>query len=815
MPPSTQPPTNPPSGAYLALYRVTVQEAAADGARLMAKLLLAARGALHAKEAAMRDLRERDALAQSIKELNSREEAFCMAYPEALRTAFNNPDVLKKAVQISTADLLFDQLELMDDLQVMTSVALARTQQIAMLAAEASLAELNTLICATLGLSAVRPERNPLRPEIYVGALKTVIQDTGVPSAMQLDWLSVMSAALGKELREMYVALAAKLRKQGVVPAGYAVLQTPGSVGVGHGVAREFSPPPATEPDRAMPAASAPATSGGPVGSSAASVRVRTADEALLTLDKLRRLLAGDLMTTTPAGRLDAFARQFEQQFESGAAGLLPAADSGFDATVPAALEALTEMRQVDRMVQHLEQRRYGQPPSDDGASPAGVDGVRQSLRRNVRDVAQALSLEVVTMMVENMARDPRLLEPVQTLIRSMEPPLLRLALADPRFFSDKQHPARQLLHEITHQSFAFESAMSTGFASFMDEVRQAVAPLAEASIDGGEPFGYALGVLQLSWARVAREKADASQAAVEALKSAEARNLLAEKIAREIDSHPDSPQVPEVVINFLCGPWAQVVAQARIQGGYGSATADKYQALISALLWSAHPVLARQSVSKLTRLVPRLLMTLREGLDTIQYPPTKTSAFLEALMAIHQLAFRGQGPAQVVAAETTAVGKLRAQFVELGEPWIAPAEAKTSNFIDLLIEEPTPAPRPSGSASSPAVEVEAQPVDRAEPQEAAVVAAAVADQLPLGSWIELRINGEWTRTQLTWASPHGTLFLFTSAFGTTRSMTRRSRDRLLAGGDLRLISDHPVVESALDAVARTAMQNSMDEPAS
>jgi hypothetical protein len=135
---------------------------------------------------------------------------------------------------------------------------------------------------------------------------------------------------------------------------------------------------------------------------------------------------------------------------------------------------------------------------------------------------------------------------------------------------------------------------------------------------------------LRASWDAAAQAQEASRAQAVQALQKAEQRNLLAEKIAREIDSHPDAAQVPEVVIAFLCGPWAQVVAQARLQGGAGSSAADKYQALISAMLWSAHPELARSNVTKLTRLVPLLISTLREGLESIRYPATKTSVFLD-----------------------------------------------------------------------------------------------------------------------------------------------------------------------------------------
>ena len=82
---------------------------------------------------------------------------------------------------------------------------------------------------------------------------------------------------------------------------------------------------------------------------------------------------------------------------------------------------------------------------------------------------------------------------------------------------------------------------------------------------------------------------------------------------------------------------------------------------------------------------------------------------------------------------------------------------------------------------------------------------------LPLGAWVELLTNDVWIRTQLSWASPHGTLFLFTSATGSTQSMTRRLRDKLIAAGTLRVISSQAVVDGALDAVVQTAMNNSVD----
>jgi hypothetical protein len=769
----------------------------------------AARNALNARELVTRDFRERDAIAESAKQLRQWEPKLCVRFQEALEFAFENPDKVKKTVALSMADVQFDQLELMDEVQVLTSVTMARTQQVAMLSAEASLADLNTLISSTLGLGVVRPDRNPLRPEVYVQALKDVVEQTGVQATVQLDWLGAMSVTLGQELRSLYTTLANKLRNAGVVAAGYAVAQAPMATGVGRGVAQTVGTAPVDYAQQALPGQSAtpagraagtelrnvpyqPAPTTAPVG-------VRGKSEVLLTLDKLRRLLSGEL-DAAPVNNVQAFAAQFAQEFEGKASSVPAAPQTDFDATVPAALEALTEMKQVDRVVQSLQERRARDisAPVADSATES-VESVRSALRRHVTGVAQALSLEVVALMVDNMARDARLLEPVQALIKNLEPALGRLAMVDPRFFTDKQHPARVLLQDVTHRSLAYVNTEAPGFDGFMGRIGKALKPLIGAQIENAEPFENAHRQLLESWQAEEHEKQAAREHAVMALQHAEQRNVLAEKIARDIDSHPDAAQVPAVVIDFLCGPWAQVVAQARITDGVGSKSAAKYQSLISAMLWSAHPDLASRNIAKLTKLVPLLISTLREGLETVRYPTTRTSAFLEALMGLHQKAFRkaskgaeAEPEAPVLEADSR-FG--RANRVEDGDPWVDPEEAKTSNFVDISSEA-------DGEAGQEGAGQHAK-VD--------MLLDADIDELPLGSWVELQIDDQWVRTQLTWSSPHGTLFLFTSASGTTQSMTRRSRDRLVESGKLRVISGQPVLESALDAVAQAAMRNSVD----
>ena len=391
---STAPATSasPATARNQALYRNLVQEASAGGAGLMGKLVAAARLVLQNQEAAARDLRQRDALAESANQLRQCEQQLCKTYPAALLRAFVDPEVGKKSSNLTVAEVQFDQLELMDDAQVLTSVTMARIQQGAMQAAEASLAELNTLMCSVLGMSAVRADVNPLRPEAYVNALKETLEQTQATPATQLQWCNAMSVTLGLELRALYVGLCSRMRQDGVVSVAYSM---PAGVMHSGNDAMAAAPP-------AAPGAAGPARP--------PAIAVRARDETLLTLDKLRNLLSGEPVTATTGSRMEQFAAQFARQFEDAPG---EPANTDFDATVPAALEALTEMKQVERVVQSLEQRR-GKHSGQTAPQAHSVEAQRLDMRRQARDTAQALSLEVVTLMVENIAHDPRLLEPVR-----------------------------------------------------------------------------------------------------------------------------------------------------------------------------------------------------------------------------------------------------------------------------------------------------------------------------------------------------------------------------------------------------------------
>jgi len=750
-----------PTQRHEAPFRACIGEAAQRGRLLMESMVQGARQSLPQRIALANDMREREVQQEALRLLLQFEGTLRESYPQALLAEFAQA-IAGNADKEASGGLSFDALELMGDDQIQESVEIARAQQATLLAVEADLGELNALICAAQGLKSVQAERNPLRPDVYVRGLRSVLADTGVPVAVRMRWLSHMGEALGPALARDYVHLSDMLRDQGVVAAGFNV------------IVQQETP--------SFTRASAGRPEGG--GAAAAATAAQHRPETLLTVRQLRRLLSGEL----DAGG-NSFDEKFTREFE-GDGREQPHAD--FSPTVPAAFEALQEMKQVEVVMQRLAQRKSGD----------GGDSLREQLRSKA-STGQALGLEVVNLMLDNIASDARLLPEVQAVVRELEPALLRLALIDPRFFSDKRHPARRFLDLLTQKSLAWQSASAPGFDGFIDPARQAVQALVGTQIEGAEPFAYALHTLEETWADQHKRERRKREKAVRALLQAEQRNLLAEKVAKDLRQRAETAGAPRGIVYFVTGPWAQVIAQARLLDSSGQADPGGYEDLVTDLLWSSIPAVASANPARLARLIPGLLARLREGLESIGYSRSKAGRFFDELVALHARASQPAAPL-----DDSPRGRLEAQFREADEAglWLAPSEQHQSGFMETQAPQQD---KPLFEMTQPAFsETLLEGVARAEP---AQPAPSQPLELAPGAWVELRLDDNWTRTQLTWASPHGTLFMFTQADGVNHSMTRQSIDRLFAGGNLRVLAQQAVVEGALNAVAQAALRNSVD----
>lgn len=752
----------------------------------MQRLITTTKESLTEQEEQTREINRRDLFSDALVFLKQHESALLKSYPLALLEEFAGGTTTqppKVEDQPDSAGLDFGELSLMDDDEVTNQIDMARAQQIAALATEAVLAELNTLVSSAQGLQRVQPERNPLRPESYIRALTRSVSETGAPSEIRQLWMQTMREMLGKALVDEYKNIVASLRKHGVQPVGYAVAGA-----VSGRSANTNNVPLQAQPSGFGQGFSPSQIMGSPSGfgnwaagsmDGANSLMHPYVEDALLTVEILHHMLA--------AG--DPFQPQIPTQTRTGPASIvtstgaaLNSAASGHHLHTPsqfganAAAEALEDMAQLEQLVGRL------------SGGQVGLGGANGAVRVQQGNIAQwapagqmvdspAVALDVLKRMLENMLNDPRLLPPVKQALQVLTPALQQLVQVDWQFFSDSQHPARLLLDELTQRSLVFENVNSSGFPRFSRLLDRGVKHLSAKTVKNAAPFQTVLRALQSAWDAPAPVAAAPSSQKLDVTSlTADPLTDLAKKIGDSICQLPGIEDAPDWIVEFASGPWAKVAATAQIKHANGEINGSEtsgvegdpgaHLALVPLLLWSSQPLLTRAEPSRLRLAIPGLITRLREGLKTIAYPPIQTSQFLQKLTGLHQLAFK-------VIEDTPET--------QADLPPMIVAANPVGDMDDVAAAFPTPEDEPD-TVQSPDTETGINLPEDPGPHDPDPYA-----DYRVGVWVDIMTNGSFVHTQLTWASPHGTLFLFTGSNYSTQSMTRRMRNKLVKEGALRI----------------------------
>ena len=735
--------------------------------------------AMHERAISVADSWERRQLQDAITALRNNRINIEKGFPERLQKAMAVDDSTKGASKNSPSSgrslssVSFDDLELMGDSQVQQAVENARMHQLVKLGCEAGLASFSARLSTAQGFLVVKTDNNPLRPEIMALALIELLQSLPVSVQTRAYWLLDGARLMGEELQSLYVLLNDFLASQGVAPAAYGVVSS-SQAGTSSGWPYRKFDPAAIYPSsygQVAPPKGEPADK---------NVSASAGRKPLLTLDHLHHLLLGDY------DNADHEAISFAEF------GVEELAQKDFSHTVPAALDALTELEALGLVSAKVKLSRPLPPPP--------VANLRARLKTDAKTLGQSLAIEVVGLMIEQMASDGRLLVPVRQMIANAEPAFLRLAVTDPRFFSDKSHPARRLLQAITRASLGYASENAAGFAEFLQYLNKVAVLLSDEGLNDSEGFARLLQDFERRQSRNIPENRKAQRLAVQALLQAEQRNLMAVKIAAEIRVRPDFINDNRLITAFLTGPWSQVLAQERLamQGKTTESGASAFSLTLDDVLWSLNVEQASRHRKRLLALIPEVLDSLRQGLLSIDFPIDQSRPFFDELMLVHRAALKAAPYLSAQPAKDShLLGKMFVEDSDSMPLWLAPSEVQHSGFMD---DQDDPA------QSWP-------PANLLEPEGSAPAAPAQLNaktELDLGDWIDLLVDMQWLRAELTWVSPLGTLFMFTSEGGRKHSMTSRMLLSLLSLGLVKVVSQQGVVEGALDSVARTAMQNSM-----
>lgn len=350
-----------------------------------------------------------------------------------------------------------------------------------------------------------------------------------------------------------------------------------------------------------------------------------------------------------------------------------------------------------------------------------------------------AVIIDIVATLFDFIFDDDRVPTQMKALIGRLQLPVLKLALSDHEFFSDRQHPARRLINTLAQ-------AASTWDGEFSEEASlyQIADPLVQHIQDcGGKDhtaFATALAALDAFLSEQERLADEKAVTLTDRLTEREVAQIARSVAASTLAPYLADATLPDVLHDMLDQHWVEVLAKAAREGGENGDTWIEAVSTIDDLIWSTRPKGSAEERQRLVGLLPGLIARLKRGLESCDMSDEARSSFFAELVKLHANAIK--------------------------------------NGMQTAVNRTRP---PSGSAEASA----AFPPDDG------------LDELKRGDWLELQIEAaQRIAVRLTWISPARTMFLFANRQGVRAvALTRTELARKFERGEALLIDDEPLMD--------------------
>ncbi|WP_374592501.1 DUF1631 family protein [Aquabacterium sp.] len=668
---------------------------------------------------------------------------------------------------------LVDADEAEQDIEVLRAIQLAENQ------AEAELQELMARTSTLRGDATVRPDANPIRPEVIARALWASIQTLGLTSAARLALMRAISQPLAARLKTVYADALRQLEAWGVRPAAYRAVLTPSA-------GREADPPhsgfdvtrPGAFDDLRAAAWQARGGAQAPViaGTGAAQVWQRTAGPGVGGFGG------------SPGGGTSAGAAAGWERLEGHLLSLNGPGGAVLSSQAQARLDAV-----LQQLTQDQRQQEPGAwtPPSGQPAPPAEnlIRAHESALLAAARHDQDREVVALLAQLFDKILTDPRLLPEVRAVLGRLQASVLGMALSDTKLLDDYHHPTWQLLNLIASHTLGYTQAHDARLRAFLAALDTPIHELVTHVDADPQAHERALKHVQALIDEQLRSEREQVADVIDKLHVAAARNQLAPLIHQEVVAQLVGVELDDDLRRFFYGPWVRAAAtQAALEGEAGAAP---YLDTIEQLVASLRPPGSVSERAQLLQRIPKVARLLRESLEALKLPEGEREALLGSLMAHHHdLLSRPLRPAD------------------------APAELSPEDIVQRLRDEPDYHPAtPAGAA--PTVfdlasldTVPAALLDQAHSSDHP--AAPWLQRAQPGTWVELFSGGSWVRVRLLWQSDDGEHWVFGGpAPGQARALTRRALQRLVDERLANALEARNLVERAVDALLADIAQRS------
>lgn len=365
-------------------------------------------------------------------------------------------------------------------------------------------------------------------------------------------------------------------------------------------------------------------------------------------------------------------------------------------------------------------------PPQDEGdtarALPQNlVPHIRAAVAGQVENPADRIAMDVIALLFDYVFRDSSIPDRLRTLFGRLQVPIVKAALLDRAFFSDRRHPARLLLDHLAEGAIgataderycaAFESAATRVIDNVSRDFEIDVAVFAQAD-------AALLAFLESE----RRESAPALNDQVAGALAAEESEADRAQVRALVRDHLAGLELPFLVRTFAETVWADYLTALHKSPGPESDAWRGALTTLDDLLWSI--VVKERTAQKahLTKMIPGLITGLRRGCTAVAVDSERAKSFFDALYGLHMAALKPGAVAVAAVAPARTAGD--------GAPATTQAQA----------------PVPQSTALAAPVNVH-----------------DFVSEMAVGTWLTFGIGATPVNARLSWVSPLRSKYVFTS----------------------------------------------------
>ena len=395
----------------------------------------------------------------------------------------------------------------------------------------------------------------------------------------------------------------------------------------------------------------------------------------------------------------------------------------------------------------------YGATVLDD-FSAAGVTRAGNELRRQTKDLKSKAQtpnekavIEVVALMFQAILQEDRIPSTIRVWVARLQMPVLRVALAEPDFFSTVDHPARLLIDRMGSCVMGFDASGIHGSA-LETEVKRVVQVIEQYPETGRRVYQLVYDEFQKFLAQFLTGQAT-TQKAVGVAQQVEQKETLTIQYTIEMRNMLKDMPVSDAIRQFLFKVWAEVLAMAAVRKGPQHDDTLALKKLAADLVWCASAKPNRSDRARVIAELPKLLQKLRAGMALLGLAPLEQDAHIKLVNGTLADAFVSKTqaiPAEQIAALSERLAHLE-DFVDDEAADDLPLDAQSIEMMLGIDASNIEVVTDGGSSPSAAMQ-------------------AWAQELQTGSWFTLDHNARVVQVQFVWRSARKHLALFASTDG-------------------------------------------------